>query len=70
MSDGDTYEIIDDMPQAPRLPGQVVLSEDADRAIDAIGLDIMSQAKACERVLGTSPPRTRRLRRGHVRAKP
>ena len=52
MSDGDTYEIIDDMPQAPRLPGQVVLSEDADRAIDAIGLDIMSQAKACVRAFG------------------
>ena len=52
MSDGETYEIIDDMPATPRLPGQVVLSEDADRAIDAVGIDIVSQAKACVRAFG------------------
>ena len=49
MSDGETYDIIDDMPATPRLPGQVVLSEDADRAIDAVGIDIVSQAKAANR---------------------
>ena len=52
MSDGDTYEIIDDMPETPRLPGQVVLSEDADQALDAVGADIVSQAKACVRTFG------------------
>jgi 6-phosphogluconolactonase len=52
MSDGETYEIIDDTPEAPRLPGHVVLSEDADQALDAIGLDILSQAKACVRAFG------------------
>ena len=52
MSDGETYDIIDDMPATPRLPGQVVLSEDADRAIDAVGIDIVSQAKACVRAFG------------------
>jgi len=52
MSDGDTYEILDDMPETPRLPGQVVLSEDADQALDAVGADIVSQAKACVRAFG------------------
>jgi len=52
MSDGDTYEIIDDMPEIPRLPGQVVLSETLDEAIDAIGMDIVSQARACVRAFG------------------
>ena len=52
MSDGDTYEILDDIPKAPRLPGQVVLSEDDDRAIEAIGIDIVHQAKACVRAFG------------------
>ena len=52
MADGDTYEILDDMPETPRLPGQVVLSEDADQALDAVGLDIVSQAKACVRAFG------------------
>ena len=51
MSDGDTYEILDDMPETPRLPGQVVLSEDADQALDAVGADIVSQAKVTEKAV-------------------
>jgi len=52
MSDGNPYEIIDDTPETPRLPGQVVLSEDADQALDAIGMDIIHHAKACVRAFG------------------
>ncbi len=52
MSDRDPYEIIDDLPEVPRLPGHVVLSEDADRALDAIGMDIVHHAKACVRAFG------------------
>ncbi|MFZ9914721.1 MAG: 6-phosphogluconolactonase [Phycisphaerales bacterium] len=48
----DTYRLLDDMPPVPRLPGHVVLSEDADAALDAVGLDLVSHAKACVRAFG------------------
>jgi 6-phosphogluconolactonase len=52
MSDGGTYELADDLPETPRLPGQVVLVDHADEALDAVGTDIMMQARACVRQFG------------------
>ena len=54
MSDDETgpYKILDEMPPTPRLPGSVSLFDHADGAIDAIGLDIVNQAKACVRSFG------------------
>ncbi len=52
MSEGDPYELMDDIPTAPVLPGRVVLSSDGDAALDALGLDMLMQAKACVREFG------------------
>jgi 6-phosphogluconolactonase len=51
-SEPETYELADDMPVVPRLPGHVLLSSDADEAIDAVGLDMLMHAKACVRAFG------------------
>ena len=52
MSEGGSYELMDELPPVPRLPGHVVLSADADEAIDAVGIDLVNQAKACVRGFG------------------
>lgn len=39
-------------PMKPRLPGQVVVREDADTAIDAAAADLYFQALACVRAFG------------------
>lgn len=52
MDGDDPYELADDMPVAPALPGQVSLARDADAAIDEVGLDLFNQARACVRAFG------------------
>lgn len=52
MTDGGTYELANDLPELPRLPGHVVLVDTADEALDAIGTDMLMQAKACIRQFG------------------
>ena len=52
MSEGETYELTDDIPTAPNLPGHVVLSGDGDAALDALGLDMLLQAKECVHEFG------------------
>ena len=52
MSEGETYELTDHIPTAPNLPGHVVLSGDGDAALDALGLDMLLQAKECVHEFG------------------
>jgi 6-phosphogluconolactonase len=47
----DLYPI-DKPPQAPRLPGTVVLRPDADRLIDALAADLLIHAHNCVRGFG------------------
>lgn len=44
-------ELVPDPPR-PSLPGEVILRPDADAVIDALGLDLLMQAKACVRKFG------------------
>ncbi len=46
------YEIEDDAVPPPPLPGQVVMSADADEAIEQLGLDLVEQAGECVRNFG------------------
>ena len=42
-------DLLNERPEFPRLPGHVVVSESADEALDALGADLLMQAKACVR---------------------
>ena len=54
MSEGPTqpYELLDETPEFPRLPGHVVVSADANAALDALGADMFLHAKNCVRTFG------------------
>jgi len=43
---------VDHPPAAPRLPGTVCLRRHADDTIDALALDLLTQAEACVRAFG------------------
>jgi 6-phosphogluconolactonase len=44
---------VDLPPAPPALPGTVIVRPDADRAIDALGADLLAQADACVRAFGS-----------------
>ena len=54
MSEGpiQPYELLDETPEFPRLPGHVVVSADANAALDALGADMFLHAKNCVRTFG------------------
>ena len=54
MSEGpiQPYELLDETPEFPRLPGHVVVSADANAALDALGADMFMHAKNCVRTFG------------------
>lgn len=47
----ETYELVA-RPPAPKLPGTVVLREDADTLVDAVAADLLIQANNCVRAFG------------------
>ena len=47
----ETYELVA-RPPAPKLPGTVVLREDADTLVDAVAADLLIQAHNCVRAFG------------------
>lgn len=51
MNDHPPIELVPDPPR-PDLPGEVIIRRDADAVIDALGLDLLMQAKACVRKFG------------------
>jgi 6-phosphogluconolactonase len=49
---GDTYDLDEDVPVAPALPGHVVVARSKDALIDAVAADLMVHALNCVRAFG------------------
>ena len=47
-----TYEVVDDLPPAPALPGDVIVARDLDRLIDIAAADLVMHAENCVRTFG------------------
>lgn len=48
----EPYDLVEDVPAGPPLPGEVIVASTADRLIDLLAAEMVVQAKSCVRQLG------------------